>query len=303
MNTKRSPWLSVVIPSRNPDKAALERSLHSLLVQEDAIEVLIVDDGSDLPIASWLGVETGANGNTVMVLRQESRGVSAARNAGLYAASSDLVAFLDDDDLLLPTWGRTMAALCTGTPRPAAAFVGATLRFRDGHELAVRPHDQGWLTSRHPGLFLAGTFLVDRGLAIACGGYDEALRFSENTDFGIRYMQQVRLRGGVVHFSPEPHIVINRANAGERSHRPRAMAESTERLLRLHEGTLRAESRARAQWHAIAGVNRARLDEWGAARKHFVKSALAQPWRLSNWGRLARTFLPRFQRSSDGSEE
>jgi len=60
------------------------------------VACVVVDDGSTddtAAVASQLGTT---------VLRQANAGVSAARNAGLAAARSDLVVFLDADDMLLP---------------------------------------------------------------------------------------------------------------------------------------------------------------------------------------------------------
>ncbi len=61
-------------------------------------EVIVVDDGSTDETTEALR----PFGNSIRVLRQEQKGVSAARNAGIRASSGDWLAFLDSDDLWLP---------------------------------------------------------------------------------------------------------------------------------------------------------------------------------------------------------
>ena len=60
----------------------------------------------------------------VTVLHQENRGVSAARNAGLTAADSEYLVFLDADDALRP--GALQAALDARTLRRRALCSGTT---------------------------------------------------------------------------------------------------------------------------------------------------------------------------------
>lgn len=86
--------ISVVIPSYNR-AWSLPRALDSVLAQRrQADEVIVVNDGSTDDTADML-VQRYAQ---VRVIHQNKRGVSAARNAGIQAASHPWIALLDSDD-------------------------------------------------------------------------------------------------------------------------------------------------------------------------------------------------------------
>ena len=92
------PVVSVVIPvyNRAPQVCA---AVDSVLAQTfTAFELILVDDGStdDTPRA------LAKYGDRIRLIRQENKGVSAARNAGIAAARGALIAFLDSDDVWLP---------------------------------------------------------------------------------------------------------------------------------------------------------------------------------------------------------
>lgn len=97
------PRLSIIIPTHNrPDKLghAVESALNQTL---DDLEVIIVDDGST-PAAA-----IGLDDPRVSLYRHETpKGVSSARNKGLSLARSPYVAFLDDDDTLVPDYAHHM---------------------------------------------------------------------------------------------------------------------------------------------------------------------------------------------------
>lgn len=63
-------------------------------------ELIIVDDGSNSPATTEL-IGAAQFSNRIRIIRHpEARGLSAARNSGIEAATGDFVTFLDDDDLL-----------------------------------------------------------------------------------------------------------------------------------------------------------------------------------------------------------
>jgi glycosyltransferase involved in cell wall biosynthesis len=94
----KSPQVSVIIPTFNR-AWCLREALDSVLAQDfRGFELIVVDDGSTDDTPQMLG----AYGESIRLLRQENRGVSAARNAGVAAAQGDLIAFLDSDDIWLP---------------------------------------------------------------------------------------------------------------------------------------------------------------------------------------------------------
>ena len=92
--------VSVVIPCYN-QAGFLPDAIHSAINQNGvAVRVIVVDDGSTdhtAEVAAW----DGWNGRVELV-RQENRGLPAARNAGLACVQTEFVIFLDADDKLLP---------------------------------------------------------------------------------------------------------------------------------------------------------------------------------------------------------
>ena len=97
------PIVSIIVPSYNTPKALLRACLDSLFKQTyDDYEVIIVDDGSKIPVSEVLGDQR--RNARVSVFRQDNRGVSAARNLGLSKAQGKYVAFVDADDCIDDGW-------------------------------------------------------------------------------------------------------------------------------------------------------------------------------------------------------
>ena len=92
--------ISFIVPTYNAE-AYLEDCIASILGQQGAepIEVIVVDDGSDVEVKGERLKEKG-----VHLIRQEHAGQSAARNRGLQAAKGEYIAFVDADDRLEPDW-------------------------------------------------------------------------------------------------------------------------------------------------------------------------------------------------------
>ena len=104
--------VSIVIPTHN--RAGLLRlAVDSALAQTyPQVEVIVVDDGSTDGTAAMVA----QYGERVTYLRQANRDVAAARNTGIRAASGDYLAFLDDDDLILPDKIERQAQVLAARP-------------------------------------------------------------------------------------------------------------------------------------------------------------------------------------------
>lgn len=94
------PDVSVVIPVYNRT-AMLLRAVKSCLEQACAVEVIVVDDGSDDNVSTALTARFGPTAR-LQIVRQEKQGACVARNRGLDLATGEFVKFLDSDDELLP---------------------------------------------------------------------------------------------------------------------------------------------------------------------------------------------------------
>ncbi|SAK67197.1 glycosyl transferase family 2 [Caballeronia ptereochthonis] len=98
-----NPLLSIVVAAYNIE-GYIEEALESLLSQPhvDAMKIIVVDDGSrDETYAAARAIVERDRGVHVELLRQENRGLSAARNTGLAAVRTPYVGFLDGDDIYL----------------------------------------------------------------------------------------------------------------------------------------------------------------------------------------------------------
>jgi len=100
------PLISVVLPTRDR-QTFLRRALTTLVAQSHSRwEALVIDDAS----VDGTAVELANFGDRrVKVLRGRGAGTCAARNLGLAHAAGELIAYLDDDNLMHPEWLKTVA--------------------------------------------------------------------------------------------------------------------------------------------------------------------------------------------------
>jgi glycosyltransferase involved in cell wall biosynthesis len=97
-----SQLVSVVIPAYNA-ASTLDETLRSVRSQtHPALEIIVVNDGSTDDTGA-IAKRHAAIDARVQVVTQDNAGLAAARNTGWRRARSNLVAFLDADDLWAPT--------------------------------------------------------------------------------------------------------------------------------------------------------------------------------------------------------
>lgn len=97
------PTVTVIVPTYNR-REMLDRALRSIAAQTfQDYEIIVINDGG-CDVADILEKYE----NVYYIKQPKNRGLSAARNAGLKAARGKYIAFLDDDDVLLPMHFRVL---------------------------------------------------------------------------------------------------------------------------------------------------------------------------------------------------
>ncbi|SMB22408.1 Glycosyl transferase, family 2 [Sterolibacterium denitrificans] len=179
MKTDHHPDISVIIPAYNAGRY-LHGAIGSVLAQtRQASEIIVIDDGSSDDTAR---IAAGFLG--VRLIETPHAGVSAARNAGLDAARGHYLAFLDADDLWLPTKLERQIAFLLDNPGASGVF-GHVQQFVSP-ELAKEQRDRYQAnTAPMPGL-LAGALFIKRDEFLAVGKFDEALAGGEFIDWMAR---------------------------------------------------------------------------------------------------------------------
>ncbi len=130
-----SPTVSVIMPAYNVARY-IGDALESVFAQTfKDFEVVVVNDGS--PDTEELERVLADYRGRVVYLKQENRGVSAARNAGIRAARAPFVAHLDPDDLWEPDYLASQLAVFDQDPSIDVLYPDALI-FGDSPEAGLR---------------------------------------------------------------------------------------------------------------------------------------------------------------------
>jgi glycosyltransferase involved in cell wall biosynthesis len=171
---------SVIVPVRNGARF-IEAALESALLQLAAgDEIVVVDDASTDDTRNILA---RVRDSRVRVLNGSGRGVSSARNVGLSSATGEFIAFLDHDDLWPPLRHATLLQALLADDGIDCAVGRLRLRMEsDAVLLPQLPDMEGRLAAN---LSLC-TALFRRRILDQVGGFDEDLRFCEDTDYFLK---------------------------------------------------------------------------------------------------------------------
>ncbi len=179
--------ISVVIPAYNAESFLAEAIASALAQSPPVSEVVVVDDGSTDDTASL----AASFGPPVIVVRQDNRGIGAARNAGVAVAHGDYLAFLDADDI----WpdGRLCQLLAALLDSDNDAVFGSVVEFGEG------------LADSEP-VFgsLAGSMLIRRSSFERVGLFREDLNLGEFIDW------YGRAADAGLRFANIPEVVLRR---------------------------------------------------------------------------------------------
>lgn len=175
---------SVILPVRNGARFVADaiRSALSQLAADD--EIVVVDDASTDATRS---VIADMREPRVRVLDGLGRGVSSARNIGLAAATGEFIAFLDHDDLWPPSrHDRLLGALLADADIDCAV---GRLRLRMEHDAISLPQ-LATMDGRLAANLSLCTALFRRRILDLVGGFDEDMRFCEDTDYFMRLTER-----------------------------------------------------------------------------------------------------------------
>jgi succinoglycan biosynthesis protein ExoO/succinoglycan biosynthesis protein ExoU len=179
------PSLSVIIPTFNCE-AYLSDAIASVRHQEwPGVQVIVVDDGSTDGTAALLAPL--AEREELIFLQRQNGGPSAARNAGLDAATGTLVAFLDADDRWAPGSFRALWQEMRDTPGTRWSFTDVVRAYPDRDEPRPGPYPEGDpLEAILRDNFVQRGGLFARSLLLEIGRFDESFRIFEDWDLYIR---------------------------------------------------------------------------------------------------------------------
>lgn len=119
------PLVSVIIPFFNAERFIEEAILSVLDQTYQAWELFLIDDGSTDESSDVARHYAGKHPAKISYLEHtnhENQGKSASRNRGLADAAGKYVAFLDADDVWLPTILEEQVAILESHPRAAMVY-------------------------------------------------------------------------------------------------------------------------------------------------------------------------------------
>jgi len=151
--------LSIILPVYNVEPY-LERCIRSLedqVLPQSEYEIIVVNDGS--PDNSRLVViRLQQEFTNIILIDQENKGVSLARNAGMEQAQGDYLLFIDPDDYVLP---NTLPGLLAQAYALQAdvSFLGYYFLDVEGHRVAEVLHTS-YRNKVYPGI---EAYMLSRG--------------------------------------------------------------------------------------------------------------------------------------------
>ncbi len=258
------PSVGVVLPTKDRPEL-LRRALDAVLAQDYPGEVraVVVFDGGEPRL--------DGGGRALVVTNERTPGLAGARNTGVLALDTELVAFCDDDDVWEP--GKLTAQVGSLTRRPDAEFASCAIAVDFGGRTSPRLAGRSEVThcqllrSRMV-MVHSSTFLAHRAALLdGIGLLDESIPGSQNEDWDLAL--RAARRHPIVHVD-EPLVRVLWGSASHFARQWQTKVESLQWMLRQHpdiSGSPVGAGRVYAQIAFAQAALGHRGDAWRWARR------------------------------------
>ncbi len=178
------PEISVIIPCYNQAQF-LHEAINSVDLNP-SIELIVVDDGSNLMYDR--NIFDHWSYENVRLIRQENRGLSAARNTGISAALAEIIIVLDCDDKM--GFGFASAAHAALMENKKISLIGGDVEFFGSRTGRAQFASFGWPRMLYDNC-IGSCVAFRKSEWAAVGGYEESMREGwEDWDFYLCLLER-----------------------------------------------------------------------------------------------------------------
>ena len=182
---------AVIIPTYNRE-SLLKRAINSVLNQTKVPdEIIVVDDGSSDNILNILDEYK----NSIKIVTQKNKGVSAARNRGADLAKSEWILFLDSDDVWKKEKLEIQAKFHKNNPHILFSHTNEVWIKDKKIVFQKRKHKKPYGNCFYDNLDFCrvspSTVMIKKELFDRCGKFDEQLKVCEDFDLWLRVLKKV----------------------------------------------------------------------------------------------------------------
>ncbi len=305
MNTSlQTKTVSVIIPTCNYARY-LSEALDGVLNQTyKDFEIIVVDDGSVDHTREVVEKYQKEFPGLIRYFHQENQGSSTARNTGIKNSHGKYIAFLDADDVWLPTKLKIQITEFENDPQVDLLFTNAFLVNSNGSDSKkkyVRKYEFSFKPDEMFEQLLLRNFvplssvIVKRYIIDKIGMFDTAQIYSEDFEWLLRVTRDHRadfINECLVKYRVHPQNKSHRADT-----RHRNPIEIRKKIMALHpmvSEKLRRKFNGRlAQWCFYSGYALFEKNYFTEAREEFFTSATHNPFiAMQKYIYLVLSFLP-----------
>lgn len=216
------PFFSIIIPLYNKEKF-IENTVQSALEQSfEDFELIVVNDGST---DKSLELVNKLNDKRIKTYSISNAGVSKARNFGIQKATSNLIVFLDADDLWKKNHLEELFQLRKAYPHCGLYAMGYTKKYDNSNPINAHYFGLKNHSGVVPDFFMASTadcvawtsaVMVPKDVFKTIGYFNQGLKSGQDTEMWIRIAIEYKVAfcsnptACKVHRSHEDHLSISK---------------------------------------------------------------------------------------------
>lgn len=289
MNVYVPGHVTVVVPAFNAERY-LGECLRSVAEQTfRSWDLVVVNDGSKDETEAVARTFAAFFPDRVTVISTDNQGACRARNNALRCATGEYIAFLDSDDLWLPTKLEKQVLILqenselVGVTTAFARFIdGSPFIYNVGTFSWTQEAINNWILQIGQAPALDSTLLVRRAVIEEVGGFDAALgSYAEDLDLACRLFEY----GPIVEHKEV--LVGIRAWPGQIHRQHSSMDESLLKVISVHSRTPSHLKRSESHLRIRRGLRSLNMGDGKGAAGSLLPMLILHPiWTLTYIARL-----------------